>query len=228
MYCTRSPTRRLRSSLAGGASRAASNRAASQPLASLPQPDPRPSGRGLGRGLLVQLLRRTSRRPVASPVLLGVLEDVVGQIDARQRGTGVKLHHVIDVAAQNGRLHVASADHVVRHEQELLVLDPAVLGAHLGEFGDRDRTAGLCCKQQVQHRHEVRLTGTEAAVQVTRLAIGRIDGRLDEAESVVEAGDQLRRHDILIERLLGLGHAFGQVENEVAFADLVPAGSAVR
>ncbi len=58
------------------------------------------------------------------------------------------------------------------------------------------------------------------AVQITRLAIGRIDGRLDEVESVVEAGDQLRRHDIVFERLLGLGDAFGQVENEVAFADL--------
>ena len=84
-----------------------------------------------------------------------------------------------------------------------------------------DRTAGLCCKQQVQHRHEVRLAGTEAAVQVARLAVGRIDRRLDEAQSVVEAGDQLRRDDVLIERLLGLGDAFGQVENEVAFANLL-------
>ncbi len=83
-----------------------------------------------------------------------------------------------------------------------------------------ERTAGLCWSKQVQHGHEVRLTGTEAAVQITRLAIGRIDGRLDEVESVVEAGDQLRRHDIVFERLLGLGDAFGQVENEVAFADL--------
>ena len=49
------------------------------------------------------------------------------------------------------------------------------------------RTAGLCCKQQVQHRHEVRLAGTEAAVQVARLAVRRIDRRLDEAEGVVEA-----------------------------------------
>ena len=48
----------------------------------------------------------------------------------------MELHHMIDVAAQNGRFHVAGADHVIRHEQELLVLDPAVLAADLGEFGD--------------------------------------------------------------------------------------------
>jgi hypothetical protein len=49
--------------------------------------------------------------------------------------------------------------------------------------------------------------------------IGRIDGRLDEAKGVVEARDQLGRHDILIEHLLGLGDAFAQVEYEVAFAN---------
>ena len=103
----------------------------------------------------------------------------------------------------------------------------ACLPQDLGEFCDRTH-GGIVLKQQVQHRHEVRLTGTEAAVQITRLAIGRVDGRLDEVESVVEAGDQLRRHDIFIERLLGLGDAFGQVENEVAFADLIRQDRAVR
>src|SRR5205814_368511 len=34
-----------------------------------------------------------------------------------------------------------------------------------------------------------------------------------------EAGDQLRRHYILIERLGRLGHALGQVEDEVASGD---------
>ena len=82
---------------------------------------------------------------------------------------------MIDVAAEDGRLHVACADHVVRHEQELFVLDPVVLGADLGQFGDGPH-GGIVLKQQVQHRHEVRLAGAEAAVQVTRLAVGRIDG----------------------------------------------------
>ena len=35
------------------------------------------------------------------------------------------------------------------------------------------------------------------------------------------SSDQLRRHDILIERLLRLGHALGQVEDEIALADLI-------
>jgi hypothetical protein len=66
------------------------------------------------------------------PVQLGVLENVVRQIDARQRRGRVKLHDVIDVAAEDRRLHVPSADHVVQHKQELLVFDPFVLAADLG------------------------------------------------------------------------------------------------
>ena len=157
----------------------------------------------------------------------GVLEDLVGQVDAWQRSTGVKLHHVIDVAAQDRRFHVPGTDHVIRHEQELLVLNPRVLGKDLRQFGHRPH-GGDVLQDQVQDRHEVRLTGTEAPVQVARLAVDRIDRRLDEAQGVVEAFDQLGRDDILIERLLGLGDAFGEIENEVAFANLVPAGSAVR
>jgi hypothetical protein len=54
----------------------------------------------------------------------------------------------------------------------------------------------------VKHRHEVRLARTEAAVQVTRLAVRRFDRRADEAEGVVEGVGQLRRDDVLIERLI--------------------------
>jgi hypothetical protein len=46
-------------------------------------------------------------------------------------------------------------------------------------------------------------------VQVARFAVGGIDCRLDEAQSILEAGSQLRRDDVLFERLLGLGNAFG-------------------
>ena len=147
-----------------------------------------------------------------------VLEYVVGQIDARQGGSWVKLHHVIDVVAQNGRLHVANADHVVRHEQELLVLDPLVFGADLRQFGDRAH-GGDVLEQQMEHGHEMRLAGTEAAVQVARVAVGGIHRRLDETQSVVEAGCQLGRDDVLFERLLRLRHAFAQVEYEVPLGD---------
>ena len=89
MYSTSSPTSRLRSSLAGGASRsAASNRAAFQPLASLPQ---RPDWPVLPRPVpLVQILEELLiAKPL--PVLHGILEDLVGQVDAGQRGIGMKL-----------------------------------------------------------------------------------------------------------------------------------------
>ena len=71
-----------------------------------------------------------------------------------------------------------------------------VLGKDLGQFGHRPH-GGDVLQDQVQDRHEVRLAGTEAAVQVARLAVERIDRRLDEAQGVVEAFDQLRRDDIL-------------------------------
>ena len=70
------------------------------------------------------------------PMLLGILEDVVGQVDAGERSLRVMLHHVIDVSAQDGRLHVAGTDHVIRHEQELPALDPRVLGETLAELLD--------------------------------------------------------------------------------------------
>lgn len=73
----------------------------------------------------------------------------------------------------------------------------------------------------MQHRHEVRLTRTEAAVQVARLAVRRFDGRADEAQRIIEAGDQLRRDHILGQRLFRLSDPFRQVKDEIALAHLV-------
>ena len=111
-----------------------------------------------------------------------------------------------------------AADHVIRHEQELLVLDPGVLGKDLGQFGHRPH-GGDVLQDQVQDRHEVRLARTEAPVQVARLAVDGIDRRPDEAQGVVEAFDELGRDHVLLQRLLGLGDALGEVEYEVALAD---------
>ena len=71
-------------------------------------------------------------------------------------------------------------------------------------------------KHQVQHGHEVRLTGAETAVQVARLAADGLNRRADEVEGIVEARRQLRRDDVLLQRLLRLGDALGQVEDEVS------------
>src|ERR1017187_7308415 len=70
----------------------------------------------------------------------------------------------------------------------------------------------------MQHRHVMRLAATEAAMQVARLAAYPINRRADEAQGILEASDQLRRHYILIERLLRFGYALGQDEDEVALA----------
>ena len=96
-----------------------------------------------------------------------IFEDLVGQIDARQRGGRVLLRHVLDVAAEDGRLDAPGVEHVLRHEQELLVLRPPVLGDDRGEFLDVPH-GGDVRQQQVQHRHEVRLARPEAPVQVAR------------------------------------------------------------
>ena len=83
----------------------------------------------------------------ALAVVAGVVEEVVGQVDARPGGVGVELADVVDVAAEDGRLHVPGADHVVRHEQELLALDPVVLDADPRQalVGPG---AGSCCRSR--------------------------------------------------------------------------------
>ena len=82
--------------------------------------------------------------------------------------------NVIDVAAEDCRLHVAGTDHVIRHQQKLLVLNPLVFVADRRQFGDGPHH-GIVLEQQMQHRHEVRLTRTKAAVQVARFAVRRFD-----------------------------------------------------
>ncbi len=129
----------------------------------------------------------------------------------------MNLHYMIDVAAENGGLHVASADHVVWHQKELLVLHPIMLATDFGKFGDGPH-GGVVLQQEMKHRHEVRLTSTETAVQIARFATHGIHGGLNKAEGGIKALDQLRRDDLLLQRLLRFGDTFGQVENEVSLA----------
>jgi hypothetical protein len=70
----------------------------------------------------------------------------------------------------------------------------------------------------VQHGHEVALAAAETAVQVTRLTGEGIDGTLDEAQGLVEAGCQLRRHHVIAQRCGGIGvrNARRQIQDEVA------------
>ena len=66
---------------------------------------------------------------------------------------------------------------------------------------------------------DVRLTRTTTAVQAAGLAVGGVDRAADKPQRIIEAGDQLRRDHVLGEGLLWLGDTFGEVEDEVPFAD---------
>ena len=121
------------------------------------------------------------------------------------------LAHELGVAAQDRRLHAARADHVIGHEQELAVLRPAVvLGDDVGKLGHRTRRH-VVVEQQVEHRHEVALAGAEAAMQIRCLAGAALDRLLDEGQRVIEAGVELRRHDVVAQRCLGMRHAVGEL-----------------
>ena len=190
---------------------AASKLAASQPLSNSPQPPPPPPR---ASSALVQL-REEGLVAHALAQLARILEQALGQVEAGHRRVGVQLAHELGVLAEDGRLHVPRADHVVRHQQELAAMRPAVARHDIGQFGDRARL-GVAGQQQVEHRHEVALAGAETAVQVGRLAAAGLHGLLDEAQGLVEGIDQLRRHHVVAQRLLRLGDALGQLQDEVA------------
>ena len=57
--------------------------------------------------------------------------------------------------------------------------------------------AGVVLQEQVQHGHEVALARAEAAVQVGRLAVRRLDGGADEPQGVVEGGGELVGDDVV-------------------------------
>ena len=133
----------------------------------------------LGAGALVELREEALVTELLAQAL-SVLEQALGQIEARDRRLRVRAPHEVRVLPEDRGLHVAAADHVVGHEQELAALRPGVvLGHHVRQLGDR---AGLhvAREQQVQHRHEMALAGAEAAVQIGRLAAVGLDGLADE------------------------------------------------
>jgi hypothetical protein len=82
------------------------------------------------------------------------------------------------------------------------------------QFLDRTRSR-IAGQQQVQHRHEVALAGTEAAMQIGGLALPCRQRRLYEVQRVVERLRQLRRDDVIAKRFLGRPHPLGQLEDKV-------------
>ena len=103
---------------------------------------------------------------VPGPQLARVGEQLVVSVDDRQRGAGVKLADMGDVAAEDRGVQRLGVGHVVGHEQELPAPQPrVVLGDHVGEAL---LAAGLrvAAQDRVQHGHEVALAGPERSVEV--------------------------------------------------------------
>ena len=72
-------------------------------------------------------------------------------------------------------------------------------------------------QQQMQHRHEVRLTGTETAVQIASFAAHPLDSGFDKSECILETNRQLGRDDVLFQSFFRLGNPFGELEHEIPF-----------
>jgi hypothetical protein len=74
------------------------------------------------------------------PQPAGVLEHPLGLGEAGHRRVRIQPPHGLGVLAEDGRLHVARADHVVRREQEAPALRPRVAaGDRVGQLGHRAR-----------------------------------------------------------------------------------------
>ena len=143
-----------------------------------------------------------------------ILEHTFGQIKTWHRRIGMQLAHELSVLPQDGRLHIARTNHVVRHEQEFAPIRPAVAGHHIGQLRRRPRL-GVACQKQIQHGHEVALTRAKTAMQVSRLAAPGLHCLLDKAQCIGKGIYQLRRNHVIAKRLLWLGHALGQLKDEV-------------
>ncbi len=161
---------------------------------------------------------------VGGTVGADVGEEGVGPVHLRGRGVRVQLLDVRDVPAEHPLFEGLCAEHVVRHEQEPLAVrgQPLVLGQHRVELGT-GAGGRVAAEQRVEHGHEVRLTGTERAVQVGRLGAVPVERGLDERQRLVEVLQQPLGDDVVLERVLGaLGcRRLGEGQHEVRGGDVL-------
>ena len=131
---------------------------------------------------------------------------------------------IAGVAPEHARLDARRTDHVIGHKQDVLALHPVVVPGNCRRQFINGARLGVALKQQVQHRHEVRFTAAEAAVQVGTLVAVLLtgDGALDEAQCIVEAPGQLGGDHVILQGLIdGIGfQPAGEVQYEVAALDL--------
>ncbi len=86
-----------------------------------------------------------------------------------------------------------------RHHQEFLPRQPLVVPRHhIAERLDR-ACFDISLEEEMQHGHEMTLTGTEAAVEVGRLAGVPLDRSLHQLQRLVETARELWRDDVVLE-----------------------------
>ena len=123
--------------------------------------------------------------------------------------------HKIDIATQDTRLHIVRADHMVRHQQELLIVCPGIVFADDRCQLRNAPSRRVALQNEVQHGHEMALPTPKAPMQIARLARATVHGTAHETQRVVKAGLQLWGHDIVTERLFRTVHTLGEPQNEV-------------
>ena len=120
------------------------------------------------------------RVPEPLPQPVGINEQLLRAIHGGRRG--LRLHHrqMTHVAAQHGRLQALRSDQMIRHEEKLFALHPAVvLRDDCGKLLNRTRLR-VALKNQVQHGHEMTLAAAETPMQIRRLARVPLHRALDE------------------------------------------------
>jgi hypothetical protein len=116
-------------------------------------------------------------------------------------------------------LHAFRPDHVIRNQQELLPLRPAVmLGDDRGQHFQRPRRR-VTLQQQVQHGHKVTLAGAETPVQVGGLTLPRCHSGFHQPERLIKAAGQLIGDHVVLQRSARVTHHIGQLQDEVARID---------
>ena len=130
----------------------------------------------------------------------GVGQEGVRLVDGGQRRPRIPLGDLTDVPGEQRLLHRPRAEQVERQRQDPPVGEhPVVLGDDRLQLrlGPRDR---LLLQQRVQHRHEVRLPGTERPGQERPPARARRDPLGDQPQRGIEGLGEGVGDDVLLQR----------------------------
>jgi hypothetical protein len=101
------------------------------------------------------------------PLVLRVRDELIVAVHGRERPAWVLLQHIVDVAAEDGSVEGLGVWQVVRHKQKPAVPEPRIVPGD--DVGKALLAAGVrvAVEDGVQHGHEMRLAGSERAVEVS-------------------------------------------------------------